>query len=158
MFKCRSSSIERHLPLKVVIHRRLSSIKGCLPSKVVLHRRSSSIKGPLPLKDVFHRRLSSIKGRLPSKVVQHQSSSSIEGRLPSKDVFHRRLSSIEGRLLPPSYPKGESRIKAWSFRQSEPSKKRPEIQSDRNLHIGPVLTLSALAINVEQILNKETRL
>ena len=95
----RPSSINGHLPSKVVFHQRLSSIKGCLSSKIVFYQRSSSIKDCPPSKVVIRQGLSYIEGRLPSKIVFHQWLSSIKCRLPSKVFFHQRSSSIKGHLL-----------------------------------------------------------
>ena len=77
---------------------RPSSIQGHLPSKVVLNPRSSSIQGHLPSTVFSHPRSSSIKGCPPSMIILHPKSSSIQGCLPSQIVFYRRLSSIQGHL------------------------------------------------------------
>ena len=61
----RLSSMEGHLPLKVVFHWWLSSTEvglpteGCLLTKVVFLQRFSCTKDCLPPKAVFHQRLSS---------------------------------------------------------------------------------------------------
>ena len=103
-----SSSIQGHLPSKVVLHQRFSFIKGPLLSKVHFHQMSSSIKDHLPPKVLFPQRLSfiedknkrqsSIKGCHPLQVILHQRVFFIKRHLPSKFILHQRSSSIKCHL------------------------------------------------------------
>ena len=71
------------------LYQRSSSIEGHLPSKVVFRHRSSSVKGRLPSRVVFCQRSSSVKGHLPSKVISHERSFSVKGHLPMTVVFRQ---------------------------------------------------------------------